>query len=333
MAANMARTRRALSSASWGLSARSLADQIASEDDASGRVIEVDHTPGDTDASPEKEAGNDMRNPLLIVTCAALASIALPGCSYNPATDSYQLTVVSAEQVQAMGEEAAPQLAQQYGGAVKSRDLRSYVDTVGRRLLEGVESEYADLPWEFTALDSDVINAFALPGGKVFVTRGLLVRFDNEAQVAGVLGHEIGHVTGRHVDERISRTMITEFTAAALGQYTESELVSLGAGVAGETYMLGFSRGQESQSDDLGLRYMTRAGYDPRGMLQVLEVLARASDGRRQWEILSTHPHPESRIGRVQKLIDERYADAVGSPDHSLHEARFRRDAAPYLND
>jgi predicted Zn-dependent protease len=267
----------------------------------------------------------------MVVASLALASAALPGCSYNPATDSYQLTVVSADQVRAMGEEAKPQLTEQFGGEVQSQALRAYIDMVGRRLLEGVEPEYADLNWEFTTLDSEVINAFALPGGKVFITRGLLEKFENEGQVAGVLGHEIGHVTGRHIDERISRAMITEFTASALGQYTESELISLGAGVAGQTYMLSFGRGQESQSDDLGLRYMTRAGYDPQGMVQVLDVLAAASAGNRKWEILSTHPHPENRIGRVRKLIDQHYADMVGNPEYSLYEARFQRDAAPYL--
>jgi predicted Zn-dependent protease len=119
------------------------------------------------------------------------------GCRYNPATGRSQLLLMSSEDAIALGTESKPALILEYGGEVESAQLRSYVSLVGHSLASLTEADYPQLPWEFTVLDSDVINAFALPGGKVFASRGLLARLDSEAQMAGVLGHEVGHVTAQ----------------------------------------------------------------------------------------------------------------------------------------
>ncbi|MHC4947865.1 MAG: M48 family metalloprotease [Planctomycetota bacterium] len=269
-----------------------------------------------------------MRRSLFLAFVAVMALLA--GCSTNPVTGRRQLLLVSPAETDAMGAAAMPELIQQYGGEVESAELRAYVRDVGDRLVAHVEGDYGRLEWSFTVLDSEVINAFALPGGRVFISRGLLAEFENEAQVAGVLGHEIGHVTARHVDERISHALSVEFGLSVLGAMTESDLAVAGAQLFGSGYLLSFNRNQETEADKLGLRYMTKAGYDPAGMLQVLDVLETASEGGPP-EFMSTHPHPETRIEYVTERLAGRYAFTQDNPEYSLHARRFRRRAKPYL--
>ncbi|MCA9291833.1 MAG: M48 family metallopeptidase [Phycisphaerales bacterium] len=261
-----------------------------------------------------------------------LTLIAAVGCHSNPATGRNQFILISDSQAKALGVEAAPGLIQEYGGQVASPELREYVSDLGRKLASHTEEEYADVEWRFVVLDSDVINAFALPDGTVSITRALLERFSNEAQVAGVLGHEIGHVTARHVSERISRELAAQGLLTGLSMATDSGLISQAAGMFAQGYGLKFDRGQETESDALGVKYMARAGYDPKGMVQVLEVLAAAAGDARQPEILSTHPHPETRIATVQALIDGPYAYTRNNGEYTLRQGRFDRLAAPYLN-
>lgn len=265
-----------------------------------------------------------------IIVLVVLAAVG-QGCSTNPSTGRNQWILISSEEVAAMGVEAMPQLVAEYGGEVQSRQLREYVDEVGHRLAATVEPEFRDVEWEFTVLDSDVINAFALPGGKVFISRGLLRQFENEAQVAGVLGHEIGHVTARHIDERISHALITQYGLETVGILSESDLIVAGAGTLVNLGSLKFSRFQESESDHQGLKYMTAAGYDPSGMLEVLHVLLEASGRGGPPEILSTHPHPESRLEEVEMLLDTEYRYTQGNPEYRKYVGRFQREAIPHL--
>jgi predicted Zn-dependent protease len=268
---------------------------------------------------------------LLITAVVLLVGGVGAGCSKNVATGRYQYIVLSPEDTRAMGEQAAPQMLSEMGGEVASPALRAYVRGVGERLLANVEEPYRELDWEFFCLDSDVINAFALPGGKVFITRGLMSHFRNEAQVAGVLGHEIGHVTARHVDERLSQTMTAQLGLAVLGQYSKYELVTAGADTLAQFTLLKFNRDQESESDRLGVRYMTQAGYDPHGMVEVLEVLSREAAEGSPPEILSTHPHPESRLEDVRELLSGSYAFTQGNAEYDKGAERFEREAQPLL--
>lgn len=255
----------------------------------------------------------------------------LTGCSKNVATGRLQFDSMSTEKEIALGTEAKPELVQEYGGEVQSPQLKAYVDRVGRSLAQYTEADGPSLPWEFIVLDSDVINAFALPGGKVFISRGLLVKFDNEAQVAGVLGHEIGHVTAQHTDERITQATGINIIAQGAGIASNSELIAQVVGMGGQGYLLKFNRDQESEADILGVRYMVKAGYDPRGMLEVLEVLREASASGQQPEFLATHPHPETRLKTVTRLLNGEYQYTQNNPQFQDYADRFQRDAKPYL--
>ncbi len=254
------------------------------------------------------------------------------GCSKNAATGRNQLIFDFGGEVAAMGEAAKPELIKQYGGEVASLELRTYVSRIGRVVAKRVEPEYAHIKWEFTTLDSDIINAFALPGGKVFVSRGLIEKFSTEAQLAGVLGHEIGHVTARHVDERLSHVAVAEFGLGMLGQATESDFANLAANMVTKGTLLKFNRDQEQESDEQGVKYMVRAGYDPHGMLEVLEILAEAAEGSENLEILSTHPDPKRRIKTVKAMLAGQYAHTQNNPEYKTRAGRFKRDAMPHLS-
>lgn len=277
-----------------------------------------------------------MRRPLAIVLALALVSMGSVACSTNPATGRRSLTLLSWEQEMQMGADAAPQFTAQFGGAVASTSANRFVNRVGHRLLNGIEDGVPELEWEFTLLDSDVINAFALPGGKVFLSRGLAQRLDSEAQLAGVLGHEIGHVTARHGNQRISKQLgfniALGVAAVAVGVADEdSKVREVGQyavpalAIGGNVVLLKYGRDEESEADMLGVRYMTRAGYNPMGQVQVMQVLAAASGGgARQIEWLSTHPYPETRIARLQELIHDDYAFTQGSPDYRDYPNRYQ---------
>lgn len=277
-----------------------------------------------------------MRPTTCFVSLLAIV-VFLSGCQVNPETGRRQLRLLPASQVATMGHEAKPGLIQEYGGEVQSAELRAYIDRIGHNLTPHVAPELADIEWDFVVLDSDVVNAFALPGGNVFISRGLLQHFTNEAQVAGVLGHEIGHVTGRHVDERISQNLALELgvvSASVLAGRSDSELARYAPtviGGVGTGFLLKFGRDQELESDALGMQYMVAAGYDPQGMVQVLEILRDASGGAAPPEILSTHPDPGRRINDARGLIEQRYAHTQGSSDYLLRQGRFERDAMPHL--
>ncbi len=247
---------------------------------------------------------------------------ALSGCSTNPATGARSLTLMSWDWERQTGAEAAPQFTAEFGGPVPDEQLQAYVDRVGQRLVAQIEPGVPSLDWEFTLLDSEVINAFALPGGKVFITRGLASRFTSEAQLAGVLGHEIGHVTARHGNQRISKQLGFNILlgAAAVGvgvadedsdvrRYGQYAVPALAVG--GNVVMLKYGRDEESEADELGVRYMARAGYHPVGQREVMEILAAADSGAgRPPEWLSTHPFPETRIERLNRLIAEQHPEA-----------------------
>jgi predicted Zn-dependent protease len=268
----------------------------------------------------------------VLAVAIACVAVALGGCSTNPVTGRSQLIAMSPDQVAAMGDEAAPQLTEQYGGEVASPELRGYVDGIGQVLAaQTADVPYAPSTWSFIVLDDDIINAFALPGGHVFISRGLLEQMNNEAQVAGVLGHEIGHVVGRRVDERLSSEMLRQIGMGVIGVVTDQQLIVAGADLLSGGVLLKFNRDQELESDRLGVRFMSLAGYDPVGQLQVMEILAAAGGSEANPELFSTHPHPETRVEALQELINGEYADTQSNPSYQLHQQRFQQQAAPHL--
>ncbi len=251
------------------------------------------------------------------------------GCYTNPATGRSMLLLVSPRQVTAMGDAAAGELTERYGGNVASPQLQAYVEGVGRAVAARTEEPFS---WSFTVLESDVINAFALPGRRVFVNRGLLARCTNEAQVAGILGHEIGHVMAQHVDERISQVLAAEIGLGLLSSAVDSSEAMIAARLVSQGTLLKFSRDQEAEADVLGVRYMTAAGYNPHAMIEVLEILSRASAGSRPVEFLSTHPHPQTRMRVLEDLLNGPYHHTHDNPDFGAYRERFRQQAEPYLS-
>lgn len=254
-------------------------------------------------------------------------ALVLAGCETNPATGRNQFQALSTQEEIAMGTQAMPELVKEYGGRVANADLQNYVVEIGRKLAATTEGKNPALPWEFTLLDSDVINAFAMPGGKVFMSRGLAQRMTNEAQLAGVLGHEVGHVTARHINDQMARQGLTS-VLVGVGSAAADAAGYGGLGQVGETVggvvLLKYSRDQELEADKLGLRYMTRNGYDPAAMRQVMQILKSASGGGKQAEIFSTHPDPDSRIQQIDSLLRGEYAGTQNNPQFQLKEGEFR---------
>lgn len=268
------------------------------------------------------------RASVLVVVATVLALVT--GCEVNPTTGRKQFLGLSRQQEVQIGTEYGPQMTQEMGGVVQKVELRDYVTEVGRKLVAQVgqdDPSMVDLPWEFTLLNSDVVNAFALPGGKVFMSRGLAEKMTSEAQLAGVLGHEIGHVTAKHTSERYGDEMKANLGSGLLSVLvgaTTGVDVSQISGQVAQIALLSYSRDQESEADELGLRYMSRAGYNPIGQRQVMEILASLDKAGREPEFLSTHPYPEERIKNIDLAIKERYAFTQGNAQYKTGEGEYR---------
>lgn len=265
---------------------------------------------------------NMRRSPLFFVLPALLL---LGACSANPATGKQSFTAfMSPEKEIQIGAEEHPKIVKQFGGRFGDKALTRYVRNLGRELAK--TSEMPDLPWTFTVLNDTKVNAFALPGGYVYVTRGLLALASDEAELAGVLSHEIGHVTARHSAQRYSSTVAANIgvqilgvlsQAAGLGR-TGGDIASLGANVALKSY----SREQELESDMLGVRYMTRLGYDSDALVSFFEKLrahqtieaklaGRDAKDADQHNILATHPRTAERIQQAIRLADKNGGGAL----------------------
>jgi predicted Zn-dependent protease len=250
----------------------------------------------------------------------ALATLTLTACPVNPATGERQLMLISEAQEIEMGREGAQQVAAAYG-LYENPDLQEYVSQIGLEL--AANSEKPDLPWSFQIIDDVVVNAFALPGGFIFVTRGILAHFNSEAELAGVLGHEIGHVTARHSAEQISRAQAAQL-GFGVGYIFLPEIAAYGDVINASLglLLLKFGRDDERQSDDLGFRYMRRSGYDPNEMVDVFDMLGRVSTaagggGLPAW--LSTHPDP----GERRERMEQRLAEVGADPGGKVERARY----------
>lgn len=247
------------------------------------------------------------RLPLIAALATATA------CATNPATGERELSLIGEAQEIEMGRAAHRDVEAAFG-FVDDPGLQQYVQRIGERLAS--QSERPDLPWTFRLVDDPTVNAFALPGGFVYVTRGLLAHVGSEAELAAVIGHEIGHVTARHAVRRISRAQLANL-GLGVGMILSPELRRFGdvAGTGLGLLFLKYSRDDERQSDDLGLRYLRAAGYAPGAMADVFATLERASresGAGRLPDWLSTHPAPEERRQRVTQEIARLPRDSLG---------------------
>ncbi len=246
-----------------------------------------------------------MKHTRLLHPLLPAAALTLGACAVNPATGQRELMLVSESQEISMGREADPQVTAVFGLYPDSA-VQSYVSDLGHQL--AATSERPSLPWTFRVVDDPIVNAFALPGGYIYITRGIMAHFNSEAELASVLGHEIGHVTARHSAQQITQQQLAQVGLVAGAVLVPEVQDYLGIAAASlQLLFLKFSRDDERQADDLGLRYMTRAGYDPREMPDVYEMLAdvsQASGGGGVPGWLSTHPDPEDRKERMLRQID-----------------------------
>jgi predicted Zn-dependent protease len=250
---------------------------------------------------------------LLALTTLA-GPVALTSCAVNPATGARQFSLFSEAQEIEMGREYDPQIVAQMG-LYPDEALQRYIQELGTRL--AAQSERPNLPWTFRVLDDPVVNAFALPGGYIYITRGILAHLGSEAELAGVLGHEIGHVTARHSVGRMSTQQLAQL-GLAIGAALRPDLEGL-AGVAGvglQVAFLKYGRDDERQADDLGVRYMLRGNYDPREMPQVFDMLDRVTQdagggGTPEW--LSTHPNPGNRRERIAAQVAAHQGDLTAT--------------------
>jgi predicted Zn-dependent protease len=237
--------------------------------------------------------------------CGCFALL-LAACAQAPVTGRQQLILVSEDQMDQAGAQAYRQVISKEGVS-QNQDLQRRVETVGSRIARA--SGIANADWEFTVINDQTPNAFALPGGKVGVNVGLFKVVQNDDQLAAVLGHEIGHVGARHPAERVSQQIIEQGGLQALGVVTQSQaVVQLATAAALVGITLPYSRTQEAEADEIGLMYMARAGYDPRQAIALWQNMERAS-GERPIEFLSTHPSPGSRIERLQALMPKALAE------------------------
>ena len=248
----------------------------------------------------------------LAALCLAVAAPALTAPA--PATAGLLDNVLSGG-VLSGGDEAAlgaqehPKILAQFGGAVKDARLQGYVEQLGRKLAS--TTARAGEPWTFTVLDSDVVNAFAVPGGYVYVTRGLLALAKDEAEVAGVLAHEIAHITARHSAQRQTRQTIAGILAAGVGLVFGNDTLAQLAGLGGTAVVASYSREQELEADQFGVETLRRAGYDPFAMATFLETLRRDSQyaglrsgnrGGGGFDFFASHPATEERVQRAADL-------------------------------
>lgn len=258
-----------------------------------------------------------------VAAALALAAVAA-GCATNPVTGRQQLALVSEQQEIQLGRDADQQVIQQIG-LYPDEELQRYVSAVGQRLAE--DSERPDLPWTFRVVDDASINAFALPGGFIYLTRGIMTHFNNEAEMAAVLGHEIGHVTARHSVERISKSQLASL-GLGLGMIFVPELRNYGdlAQTGLGLLFLKYGRDDERQADDLGLRYMVDDGYDPRQMPAVFRTLERVSQASGEGRLpgwLSSHPAPGARAQRISDEVATLAAAGAGTVDREEYMARI----------
>lgn len=232
--------------------------------------------------------------------------------SFNPVTGEKQYLSMTPHQEIALGLHAAPQMIQQHGGLYPSDSDQARLDRVCWSLLRANPDIQGEWQFDFHLLRDDrTINAFALPGGQCFITYALYRQLQTEGQLAGVMGHEIGHVVARHGAQRMAKGQLTQGLIGAVATASDSQGSAQAAAMIGQMINMKYGREDELQSDQLGLVFMANAGYDPNAMIGVMKILASAGGGRQSPEFFSTHPNPENRIGRIREAIDDLFPSGV----------------------
>ncbi|MBP9854193.1 MAG: M48 family metalloprotease [Candidatus Omnitrophica bacterium] len=223
---------------------------------------------------------------------------------FNPITGEQQYISLSPQEEIVLGLQSAPEMVNQFDGLDPDVNAQELVDRVGKRIVQQSKANQTEWEFDFHLLaDEETINAFALPGGQIFITRALFNELKTEDLLAGVLAHEIVHVVARHSSQQIAKQELAQGLSGAVvtasGDYDTGRL----ANFVGQIINMKYGREDELQSDQLGVQFMSQAGYDPNAMINVMEVLAKASQGGEQPEFFSTHPNPSNRIERIKQAI------------------------------
>lgn len=252
-----------------------------------------------------------------LIAIAFSAVVVLVGCGTNPVTGKPEVQAVSYAQAGEAGHNAAADVEGEFGGQINDPQLNAYLQQIGMRLVAQLPSDMTDRmggyqpEWRFTALDSEIINAFALPNGYMYFTKGILLAMRDEAELAAVMGHEITHVAAGHTRDQLQKTVGIQVLIEAAG-IGGGGGAGAAAQVAGALVTLKFSREHEYQSDEYGMEWMSRAGYNPWGMVDLQKMLLEQGGGGGS-DILSTHPSSDKRIQAAEEIIRTRYPTAQQS--------------------
>ncbi len=230
----------------------------------------------------------------------------------NPVTGQKQRVAMNPEQEIAMGLQAAPEMVAMHHGELKDPQAAGLVDRVGEELLQALARSLKENghmnPYEFDfhlLADPETLNAFALPGGQVFITRALFAQLETEGQLAGVLGHEIGHVLSRHGAQRLAKQKLTSGITGAVGVAGGTVDSARMAQAIGQMISMKYGREDELESDKWSVLLTTESGYDPTAMLGVMDILDKATGAGGPPEMMSTHPKPANRKQYIQHVIEE----------------------------
>ncbi len=252
------------------------------------------------------------------------------GCAVNPVSGKQQLMLISEQQEIDLDRQNSPyQFSADYG-AVQDAQLNAYIDQTGRRV--AALSHRPEMPYSFRVVNANYVNAYAFPGGSIAVTRGILLKLDNEAELAALLGHELGHVNARHTAETMSKGMLTNAlvggVAAIVGSQAGYGDLAAQLGMIGSGALLAsYSRDNEREADALGMEYMVGAGYGPDGMVGLMEMLNDLSKGRHSTTelLFSTHPMSSERYQFAKQAASGTYQSEQGQP---LHRERYMDQTA-----
>jgi predicted Zn-dependent protease len=259
----------------------------------------------------------------------------LSGCAVNPVTGEKQLSLIpESQELSISSEQYKPTQQTQGGRFYLDPDLNRYVAEVGQKLAK--VSDRPDLPYEFVVLNSSVPNAWALPGGKIAINRGLLTEFEDEAQLSSVLGHEIVHAAARHSVQRMQQSMLISAGVAGLGfALSDNEWAGLimgGAAMGAQLALAQYSQGDELESDHYGIRYMKKAGYDPQAAVELQELFVELSEGRETSFIegmFATHPPSMKRVRENQKLVEQIGAGGYRGREEYQKKTAYLRSIQP----
>ncbi|MAJ56563.1 MAG: hypothetical protein CMI74_00580 [Candidatus Pelagibacter sp.] len=252
-----------------------------------------------------------MKNKILIFLIFFIIFFSTSSCVVTPSSGQREISLMSEEDEKAIGKTEHPKIIKQFGGVYQNNTLQNYIESLGKFLVS--TSESPNLKFTFTILNSPIVNAFALPGGYIYLTRGLIYLCQNEAQLAGVIAHEIGHVTGRHSAKRYTTAVGTNLLGNILNTLIKNPILQNLTNTTSSLYLLSYSRQHEYEADNLATRYMIRAGFKPTEMANFLKQMENYSklqkkiigDKKKVSELLLTHPNSSKRVMEVINSVDD----------------------------